>query len=209
MLQPRAKYLIPIFTVAALLSVPAAHGQIRVLPVALQWQETSEWCWAASGQMIMNYRGPVNVPQCYEANQEFGHSDCCSSPTPASCVNPGWPQFSTWHFDSKSTAWGTPLSWAQVEGQINADRPFMFSWAWNGGGAHAMVAKGYYNISFFGISLNWVVVDNPWPPEGHFVSGNAGGPFGGDLEVVTYSEFVGGPGYDHTHGADVYDVTHM
>lgn len=195
--------------ISALLATGCTKAKIKALPVALQWQETSEWCWAASGQMIMNYRGPVNVPQCYEANQLFSRTDCCTSPTPNACINPGWPQFALWHFNSNATAWGTPLTWAQVQAQINGDKPFMFSWAWNGGGAHAMVANGYRDITFLGINTHWVVVNNPWPPEGRFVAGNASGPFGGDLEIITYAEFVGGAGYNHTHGADVYDVTHM
>ncbi len=186
----------------------------KLLPVTTQWQETSEWCWAASGQMIMNLLGaahiPPNVPQCYEANQEFGRTDCCSCPTPSACAQPGWPQFDTWGFNSTQTSWGTPLTWSEVVGQIDAGKPFMFSWAWNGGGAHAMVAKGYKSGFLLPpFSQQWVIVANPWGPQGRCgPGGNASGPFGGDLEIDTYAEFVGGPGYDHTHGADIYNVVH-
>lgn len=189
-------------------SLTAAQAQIKILQVALQPQETSEWCWAASGQMLMDSLGPRDVPQCYQANQEFGRSDCCSCPTPSACVNPGWPQMSTWNYNSSSTNWGTPLSWGAVMGQINNNTPFMFSWAWNGGGGHAMVAKGFFNFQFLGFNWNWVWVDNPWPPQGRCDAGNASGPFGGDIEVDTYAEFVGGAGYDHTHGADIYNISY-
>jgi hypothetical protein len=183
----------------------------KVLPVTTHWQETSQWCWAASGQMLMNLIGaahiPPNVQQCYEANQEFGRTDCCTCPTPGACVNPGWPQFDKWGFNSSSTSWGTALSWSQVVAQIDAGTPFMFSWAWNGGGAHAMVAKGY-SAATIG-ALRWVLVANPWPPQGRCgPGGDASGPFGGDLEIDSYAEFVGGPGYDHTHGADIYNIAH-
>ncbi len=200
--------LAALFSAAVMLMAGQAHAQSKVLPASLYWQETSQWCWAASGQTIMNYLGPRTVPQCYQANQEFNRTDCCNCPTPSACVSPGWPQFSAWNYNSSSTAWGTPLTLNQVMGQINGNKPFMFSWAWNGGGAHAMVGKGYLNISlgFFG-KLSFVYVDNPWPPQGRCgPNGNTSGPFGGNFEVVTYAAFVGGPGFDHTHGADIFDV---
>lgn len=198
------------------LTAQAARAQIITLPLTLHWQQTGQWCWAASGQMLMDFFGPRDVPQCYQANQEFGRTDCCSCPTPGDCVQPGWPQFDTWGYNATTTNWGSPLSWSQVIAEINAGRPFMFSWAWNGGGGHAMVAYGYFNFSLPPFPfvtfppINWVFLANPWGPQGRCgPGGNASGPFGGDDEIVTYSEFVGGPGYDHTHGADIYNISHM
>jgi len=204
-----------------LLCAHAAQAQKVILPLTLHWQETSQWCWAASGQMLMEFLGPREVPQCYEADQRLARSDCCSCPTPNKCVKPGWPDLSTWGYNSKQTNWGTPLSWSQVINEINAGRPFMFSWAWNSGGAHAMVAYGYFNFNgslFNGLSAPfaithatyWVYIANPLPSQGRCGSGgDASGPFGGDDEVVTYSEFVGGSGYNHTHGADIYNISHQ
>jgi len=205
----RPVYLLATLVLAILVPAPGTSAQVKILPVALQWQETPEWCWAASGQMLMNSLGPRNVPQCYEANQEFGRSDCCECPTPPACVSPGWPQFSTWNYNSNSTNWGTALSWNAAMAEINSGRPFLFSWAWNGGGGHALAANGYLNIKFLGLSLNWIYVDNPWPPQGRCgPGGNASGPFGGDMEIDTYADFVGGPGFDHTHGADIYNISY-
>ena len=203
------RFLRAALVLGILASPQFASAQIKILPVALQWQETSEWCWAASGQMLMNLLGPRNVPQCYEANQEFGRSDCCTCPTPPACIGPGWPQFNTWNYNSSSTSWGTALSWSAVMNEINSNRPFLFTWVWNGGGANALVAKGYLNLNFFGLSLNWVVIDNTMPTQGRCgPGGNASEPFGGDIEVVMYAQFAGGAGYDHTHGADVYNVSY-
>jgi hypothetical protein len=208
----RMRHIFAVLGLATMVSVGTAEAQTKILPVVLHWQETSEWCWAASGEMVMEYLGgqnPREVPQCYEANEEFGRTDCCTCPTPAACVNPGWPQFDTWNFNSTTTPSGTALSWSQVMGQINNNQPFVFAWAWNGGGGHAMVAKGYFNFDLLGLSWNWIWVDNPWPPQGRCgPGGNVSGPFGGDIEVDTYAEFVGGPGYDHTHMADIYNVSY-
>src|SRR5664280_2718223 len=43
-------------------------GNIGSVPVTLNGQQTNMWCWAASGQMTMNYVHPAsNVQQCDEA----------------------------------------------------------------------------------------------------------------------------------------------
>ena len=67
---------------------PALVGD---LPVTLHPQETGMWCWAASGQMVMDYLG-TSPSQCTQANNRFGRTDCCTidlcplptEPSPAS-----------------------------------------------------------------------------------------------------------------------------
>lgn len=232
---------IAILAVGAVFIASPAGAVEKLLPVTTRWQETSQWCWAASGEMIMEYIGtsttpPRETPQCYQANQGFGRTDCCTCPTPAGCVSPGWPQFDTWGYNSTTTAWGTALTWAQVTNEINSGRPFMLSWAWHGGGAHALVGIGYnqrliiVRKDFLArptvkklppkvvalwppvrpvLTLNWVLINNPWPPQGRCGSGeNASGPFGGDFEIVTYAAFVGGASFDHDHGSDIYSIVH-
>src|SRR5262245_11148967 len=80
----------------------------------LRAQEQSNWCWAASGQMIMNFLG-VNVTQCQEANQRSGRTDCCSNP--GGCNFTGWPEFAANGFVFDLTS-DTALTWAQVRSQI-------------------------------------------------------------------------------------------
>ena len=175
---------------------------IKVHHAVLHWQETPQWCWAASGQMVMEEAGTRTVPQCYEANQALGRTDCCSCPTPAACVQPGWPQWSTWGFNNKTA---NPLSWAELVAKIDAGKPFAFAWGWNGGGGHMMVVRGYAVNLLLGDS---VYVDNPWGPKGRCgPGGNASGPFGGDFEYISYADFLGGPGYDHVFWGADYDVT--
>jgi len=168
-------------------------GNIGSVPVPLSGQQTGMWCWAASGQMTMNFVHPAsNVQQCDEANKEFGRSDCCNSPVPNACVNGGWPQYSSYNFSAASTS-NAPLTWAQIQSQIYcAQKPFAFSWHWNSGGGHMMVATGYVTID----GTNYVSVNNPWPPTT------------GVQEVDTYDEYVGGPSYDHTHWNDFYNITY-
>src|SRR4029079_13961736 len=73
--------------------------------VTLKRQQTSMWCWAASGQMTMNFLRPASAAQqCDEANKRFGRTDCCNSPTPAACVNGGRAEYTTDHFPAHPTS---------------------------------------------------------------------------------------------------------
>jgi hypothetical protein len=192
-----------------LFEIGVAHAQISfgIVPATLFWQETDQWCWAASGQMMMNYVGPRNVPQCYEANQRFGRTDCCNCPTPNGCAQPGWPDFDAWGYNFKETP--TALSWSQLTAEVNAKRPIWFAWGWTGGGGHALVARGYEQVNILFFQEKLVLVDNPWPWQGRCGAGNASGPFGGDsLEIHSYDDFVGGPGYNHVTWSNIYQVAH-
>ncbi len=182
---------------------------IGTLPVALHPQETVNWCWAASGQMVMDYLGH-NVSQCTEANTRFSRTDCCNidlcpSPTEppqydaiGNCINcacPGWPQFDKYGFTFQKTS-GAPLTWDQLREQISNEsyckkKPFAFSWGWLGGGGHMMVAKGYLSLA----GTNYVVILDPW------------GPCVGDERIITY-DFYNADTTDHSHWNDYYDVTY-
>ncbi len=156
--------------------------------VALRGQETPVWCWAASGEMCMDFLG-TDVSQCDEANKRFGRTDCCNNPRPAACVNTGWPEFDKYGFNFNRTH-DTALTWNQLKEQIECKKkPFAFSWHWPGGGGHMMVVKGYVEAD----GTNWVYYDNPLPVGV------------GSHELKTYPDWVSGSGY--THWDDFYDIT--
>jgi hypothetical protein len=195
----------------ALLAACCTPGLVSDLPVVLRPQETSMWCWAASGQMVMEYLG-TNVAQCTQANNEFGRTDCpcdqCGS-SPVSetlvdangnvintpCVQGGWPEPDKYGFSFLRTS-SAALSWDDLRRELAPEcnkRPFAFSWAWldrNGnpdGSGHMMVAKGYTTLEGF----NYVSILNPWSP------------CSGDLKVIPYDVYVEQPG-DHIHWDDFY-----
>lgn len=162
------------------------------LAVTLRPQQTNMWCWAASAQMVMEFLG-VNVQQCTQANNEFGRNDCCNSPTPAGCINGGWPEFDKYGFTFVRTS-NTALTWNELRAEVaNADgcgqRPFAFTWHWPGGGGHMMVAIGYQTVG----SVNYVEINDPWPPNV------------GDHRFITYDFYVASPGA-HTHWDDFYQI---
>jgi hypothetical protein len=182
-------------------AVPAAAASCdppvtTELQVTLRPQKTDMWCWAASGQMVMEYLGKP-VEQCIQANNRLHRSDCCKSPTPDECVLGGWPEFDKYGFQFKRTN-GTALPWDQLRRELAAKTgggpcsftPFAFSWRWIGNGGHMMVATGYTTTPD---GKNYVHINDPWEPNI------------GTTRTILYDVYDQLPG-DHTHWDDFYDV---
>ena len=170
--------------------IPLVHT--KTLNVQLLPQLTNMWCWAASAEMVMKYEGH-DVPQCKQANHEFGRTDCCNNPTPGACVQGGWPEFAVWGFSSQTLPDGVALTFSQIITQIDGNMPFCFSWHWQGGGGHMMVGRGYSWPTFVIFGSQTVYINDPWPPNT------------GNIRWITYAEFVAKTG-DHSHWRDYYNI---
>lgn len=165
------------------------------LAVPLRAQETSQWCWAASGKMTMEYLG-TNVSQCDQANAQFGRTDCCTiklcpSPQPAdnACVQGGWPDFGYYGYWSSSLEGA--LSWDDLWKQFQCKKkPVPFSWAWVGGGGHMMVARG---AKLMADGSAMVQINDPWAP------------CTGGTRWITYEAYNEQAG-NYTHWRDYYDI---
>lgn len=164
----------------------ALEGSSRVLAVPLLPQQTNQWCWAASAEMMMRHLSQ-DVPQCLQANYRLGRGDCCTQPVPVECVKPGWPEFDKHDFSARTTDDGA-LSFAQLKAQIDQGLPVGFSWGWSGGGGHMMVAIGYRTAN----GKNYVTIHDPWPPNQ------------GDRREISYEAYVSGTYY--THWSDFYNL---
>jgi hypothetical protein len=163
---------------------------IDTLAIPLYPQQQSNWCWAASGQMLAKAVG-INISQCDEANHRFGRTDCCTDSSAASDTNRcnvgGWPDLP---YYGVSVSTSGALSLASVQDQVTTKgKPFGFSWGWTGGGGHMMVAVDYLRFD----NQDWVAVNDPWAPNV------------GTRSLITYSRFVSDT--DHVHWTDYYDVT--
>lgn len=151
-------------------------------------QHQSNWCWAASGEMTMNFLGG-NVTQCDEANKRFGRTDCCNTPTPTICNNGGWPEFDKYNFKADHTS-DAALSWDEVKKQIYCHKvPFCNTWHWSGGGGHMMVISGYMVLN----NVKYVYLRDPLPVGT------------GSSRWITYDAYVSGPGY--THWDDYFNIS--
>lgn len=179
---------------------PPASSQ---LTVPLRAQEASNWCWAASAQMIVEYLGHsgTDSTQCSQANRKnFTHKNCCSKPIPAECDQPEWPDFSYFTDRGGRTitykmTQNAPLSEEKVKSLL-APRdpknpcsftPFAFTWHYTGTGGHMMVATGYRIVDGELV----IEVNNP-------LAVNKG-----STQELLYEQYVSSSTY--THWNDYYD----
>ncbi len=155
----------------------------------LQGQQQNQWCWAASGSMVMTYVSSPQAPsQCTEATDRNG-GDCCSNGSSSTCNQPGWPQFDKYGYSNKQTANGTPLSFEQIQKTLIGNSPIAFAWYWTSGGGHMMTVCGWAIIS----GQKFVLVYDPWPVNK------------GTTKWLAYDAYIKGSNY--RHGPDLYDFT--
>jgi hypothetical protein len=171
---------------------------MKRLDVELTGQLTQQWCWATCAQMVMRYFGK-NITQCEQANALFKRTDCCHSvmgrgapfkPISA-CAKAGNPDWNYYGFEVTHSSYDTPLTYEELVAQIDANKPVCFSWKWNSGGSHMLVAIGYWNS--FQLLGDVVLVNDPWPVNK------------GEFKIISYHAYVSGVNY--THGRDTYDIT--
>jgi hypothetical protein len=130
----------------------------------------NNWCWAASGQMIMEFLGEAleKACQCRQAEQVLGVKGCCVTPSscvpaddlPARCDKPRWPAFvespERYTFGYATTCdalkdrqndeacASQPLDWAALTAEICAGRPVIASFRSRGSvRGHTIVVKGF------------------------------------------------------------------
>lgn len=171
--------------------------------VGLVGQEQEDWCWAASGQMILGYYGQT-ISQCKQVSQRYPNvGDCCNGDASGSCgKKTGWPEFCKHNLDLKIRH-NAGLMWDEIKQQIGCRRnPIAFTWRWaDGVKGHMMVAFGY-GSGGQDPSASFLWVRNPLPVGS------------GKTEKIFYSDYLpdnsgtaSGSAVEpiHTHWDDFYD----
>jgi len=117
---------------------------VRALTFNEQYQQESEWCWAATTVSITLYYDPASTwTQCSLVNQAFGLTTCCQDGSSTACNQPWYPdQALTITGHLASTSGGKP-SFDVIVSQIDADHPVPIAIYWNGGGGHNPAVSGY------------------------------------------------------------------
>jgi len=141
-------------------------------------QQYSNWCWAGVSNSILTYYGK-SVSQCTFVTYVKG-----------SCVNVGATvtesQTGLSHWGVSSTRTNTSLAYSTIITEIyNYNRPIFAAWEWYSGGGHALLIKGY------DITDDYVSYMDPWD---------------GYTHTMTYSQFLGGPSYDHKWYDSLYHM---
>jgi hypothetical protein len=166
------------------------------LPVELRAQETEVWCWAATGQMTMEFLG-MNVPQSEQANLAFRRNDCGQRPVPSPCIRGGEIVLKPYGFSYDVST--RPLSEETIVRQIHTLRkPIPFAWRFPGGGGHAALVVGYARQADGGLLVECL---DPYPPPGRDPRSWGGG----QRIFMPYSRWVGD--YDHTFGHAFVNIT--
>lgn len=173
-------------------SLSAEEPPRRVtLPVDMRPQETELWCWAATGQMTMEYLGK-KVSQSEQANQLFGRTDCDDRPVPKPCIRGGAVVLKPFNFRADVTT--APMTEEEIVRQIaTVKKPIPFGRRWAGGGGHIALVVGYLRTTDGKLLLE---ILDPYPPRGK----NKNSPEGGQRSLMPYSRWAKGDGesvFDH------------
>src|SRR4030095_14730014 len=136
----------------------------QTVAVTLRPQETNNWCWAATTQMISSFMG-VGRTQCDLANQRFGRTDCCTGNCPKtdSCNRPGWTMFDECGLNSVCS--NTALSWDEIKNQIFCRKqPMSYAYGPKSGGVgHVVVLNGYAELGNNNTD-RYIYIKDPWAP---------------------------------------------
>jgi hypothetical protein len=165
------------------------------LPVVLRPQETELWCWAATGQMAMEFLGK-SIAQGEVVNLVLHRDDCGRHPAPGPCVKGGSVVLTPFGFQFDLSP--TPLSESELVRQLyTLRRPVPFSWQFPGGGGHASLAVGYARTPDGSFLVECL---DPWPPPGKDRRDWAGG----QRVFMPYARWA--KDYDHYFGGAMYNV---
>lgn len=158
------------------------NATLGSVSVNLRAQETNNWCWAATTQMVTEFLGHGRS-QCDLANQRFGRTDCCTTGCPknAACNMPGWTMFDESGFNSTASA--TPLTWDQIRTELFCrKRPMSYAYGPKTGGVgHVVVASGYVEAA----GIRYISLNDPWSP------------CAGTNRLLTYDEYSNSATVDH------------
>lgn len=190
------KLLPPIVLIIGLILIGACCDKeiIGSVPNTLHPQQTNNWCWAATTQMLAEHVGII-VTQCDLANDRFGRTDCCDNQNPGnscpktdSCDTPGWPMLA--HVGMTFSESSTALDWEDIRTEIYCDEnPMGYAYGTPGVVGHVVVIKGYVTLG----GTNYVVLNDPWAP------------CSGQERIITFADYADPPG-TATHWNTWYNI---
>ena len=170
MLRECRNVLIGLVVMAAAPASGREACQERTLSLRYSPQASTNWCWAASGEMTMEWLGsePNRVCQCRQAEEVLGVAGCCATPgscvpaadAPARCDAARWPAFverpDLYGYDYKTTCDALagrldddacdmrPLGWSELTAELCAGRPVLAALRSPGSPrGHLVVVKGF------------------------------------------------------------------
>lgn len=146
---------------AAVMLTAAGYCLGAVLSVPQYDQEQDQWCWNASSQMILAFKGH-SYSQTTIANWAVGGQNIPNYIYNSSDASMKGCDEVLAHFGSiSSTGSASSMSLSALNTEMANSRPVMIGVSWDAGGGHAIVLRG--------TDGNYVYVNDPWPDNGQSV----------------------------------------
>ena len=142
-------------------------------------QKRSQWCWAASIQMVLNYYG-VYISQEQIVARTYGTDQYGNLPDWPGSWQAITANLNNWNFDNAgrpyvvraSLKWGAPSPVVLLH-ELSSGRPVIAAYSSGPNSGHAVVITGAsYIQTYDGPIVQSVVVRDPWPS--HVNRANAG-----------------------------------
>jgi hypothetical protein len=133
-------------------------------------QRNSNWCWAASMQMIFNYYG-VNITQEQIVARSYGTDPRGNLPNWTGNFQVITANLNNWSFDNNGRAYAVQASLnlgaptpAYLIQELSAQHPVLIGYQSSPNSGHAVIitACSYIN-SMYGPIIQSIVVRDPWP----------------------------------------------
>lgn len=137
-------------------AAPAVPAAARTLPLTVEKQKASNWCWAAVAVSVDRNEGGTAWTQCELANRELTMTGCCTDPGPCDTPHRLDLALTTVNRLSYWAVGTTPFG--QVRKEIDASRPLCCRIGWQGtASGHFVVIRGYSE----GDTRNDLEIDDP------------------------------------------------
>ncbi|WP_026422413.1 papain-like cysteine protease family protein [Actinokineospora inagensis] len=146
-------------TLVAVLAWLVGHTPAQAQPgstFAMQSQQQTNWCWAASGASIAAWHGS-SVTQntfCALAKNRSTSSQCPNDQADLSQVQNAFYRLG---FSYPGSYVYNTISYASIKSQLDANQPVETRIGWKSGGGHMHVLYGYDSTK------SWVYWGDPWP----------------------------------------------
>lgn len=148
------------------------------LNIAMQQQEKTNWCWAASGNTIAGWFGRTYSQNDF-CDAAFGYAQGTTCPNSQATLANDQRAF-RWMGITPGSYVSTTIPYSRVQSEIGAGRPVETRIQWSSGGGHMEVLYGYDT------SKSWVYWGDPWPDDYRY-------------NWATYSYYAGNSDFSWTH----------
>jgi len=136
----RRLLLISVVVAMLTMSTTSAHAALIKATNQHQYQQYSNWCWAASAcSIIPNQSGSGGPSQSSFVQATLGNQNNVG----ATIIQVRYTM--EFYYGVIGSIYAGSLSLSAIKSHINSNEPVYVAVMWSGGGGHAVVVSGYYD----------------------------------------------------------------